>query len=423
MSVTAPAGFLAAGTACGIKPEGESDLALVATSGHRPVAAAGVFTTNKVAAAPVVVSRRHLVNGMAASVVLNSGNANAATGSEGRAASLASAEAVGAATGVDATDVLVCSTGLIGVPLAVERILAAVDGLVAELDSTQEAAARAADAILTTDTARKEATATVELAGSGEAGSGKTGSGKAGSGKAGSGKAGRVITVGAMAKGAAMLSPAHATMLAVLTTDAPVGSSLLGSLLADAVHGSFDRITTDGARSTNDTVLVLANGDAGGDEIVVGSPQAARLAEAFDDVCRSLAEQMVADAEGATKLVRVTVRGARTDSDALLGARAIAESQLVKCSWYGRDPYWGRVLSELGAGGIDLDPEGVDIAYGGITVCRDGVAAAHDTAALDMVMAERDLALDCDLHLGTGSATILTTDLTHAYVDENMGTS
>lgn len=408
VSVTAPSGFLAAGAACGIKPEGQPDLALVATSGHRPVAAAGVFTTNKVAAAPVLLSRRHLANGTAASVVLNSGNANAATGSEGRAASLASAEAVGAATGVDATEVLVCSTGLIGVPLAVERILAAVDGLVAELDSTQEAAARAADAILTTDTARKEATATVDLAGRG---------------KAGSRKDGRVITVGAMAKGAAMLSPAHATMLAVLTTDAPVGSSLLGSLLADAVHGSFDRITTDGARSTNDTVLVLANGDAGGDEITACSPQAARLAEAFDDVCRSLAEQMVADAEGATKLVRVTVRGARTDSDALLGARSIAESQLVKCSWYGRDPYWGRVLSELGAGGIDLDPEGVDIAYGGITVCRDGVAAAHDTAALDTVMAERDLALDCDLHLGSGSATILTTDLTHAYVDENMGTS
>ncbi|MEZ5169740.1 MAG: bifunctional glutamate N-acetyltransferase/amino-acid acetyltransferase ArgJ [Acidimicrobiia bacterium] len=398
MSVTAPKGFVAAGTACGLKGGGAPDLALVATTAGRAVPAAGVFTTNRVAAAPVVVSRGHLDDPHAAAVVLNSGNANAATGAAGRTAALATADAVADSIGVDPTDVLVCSTGLIGIPFPADVVVRAVPGLTAALDDTPEAGAVAAGAILTTDTVSKEAVAGVQIGG-------------------------RAVTVGGMAKGAGMLAPAHATMLAVLTTDAVVGPGDLQAMLAGAVDVTFDRMTVDGAQSTNDTVLVLASGDAGGGEITAGSADGRALAGAVEAVCSSLAEQMARDAEGATKVVHVTVTGASDDGQALRAARQVAESQLVKCSWYGENAYWGRVLSELGVSGADLDPEAVDISYGGITVCRDGVAAVHDEAAVDAVMSAAEIEIDCDLHHGSGTATVLTTDLSHAYVDENMGKS
>ncbi len=398
MSVTAAEGFETAGVACGVKPDEALDLALVATADRRPGAAAAVTTTNRVAAAPVQLTRQHVADGEAAAVVLNSGNANAATGEEGRAAARSTCVATAAALGVEDADILVCSTGLIGVPLPARRITDAIPDAVRALEATPEAAGRAADAILTTDTVRKEAVASFELDGC-------------------------TVTVGGMAKGAAMLAPSHATMLAVLTTDALVSAPVLHDALLDAVHASFDALTIDGARSTNDTVIALANGRAGHDEVTPGSTDHEALRHALAGVCGSLAEQMVADAEGATKLVRVHVTGARDDAEARQAARAIAESQLVKCSWYGEDPYWGRVLSELGASGVELDPEGVDITYGDVTVCRDGVAAAHDGAALEATMKARELDIVCALREGSGSATILTTDLTHAYVDENMGTS
>ncbi len=398
MSVTAAGGFEAAGTACGVKPGGALDLALVATTDRRPAGAAAVTTTNRVAAAPVQVTRQHVADGEAAAVVLNSGNANAATGEAGRVAARATCRATASALGVRDTDVLVCSTGLIGVPLPAERITEAVPSAVRALEATPEAADRAADAILTTDTVRKEAVATFD-------------------------HGGRTTTVGGMAKGAAMLAPSHATMLAVLTADAAVAAPVLHEALLLAVRESFDTLTIDGARSTNDTVIVFANGAAGGEEVAPGSAAAEALRGALRQVCGSLAEQMAADAEGATKLVRVHVTGARSDDEARRAARAVAESQLVKCSWYGEDPYWGRVLSELGASGVELDPEGVDISYGDVTVCRDGVAAAHDDDALDATMKAREIDLVCAFREGSGSATMLTTDLTHAYVDENMGTS
>lgn len=398
MSVTAPRGFVAAGTACGIKEGNVADLALVATRDGHVVPAAGVFTTNKVAAAPVVLSRRHIADGRAGAVVLNSGNANAATGAAGRAAAQGTADAVGFSLGVEPTDVLVCSTGLIGIPLAADPIVETVPGLVASLGGSPEAGAAAADAILTTDTVRKEAVATAQIGG-------------------------HTVTVGGMAKGAGMLAPAHATMLAVLTTDAPVSSGLLQDVLAEGVESTFDRMTVDGAQSTNDTVVVLASGDAGTDNIEAGTPEADEFAASVADVCASLAEQMVRDAEGATKVVRINVHGATSDSQALAAARQVAGSQLVKCSWYGENAYWGRVLSELGVSGADLDPEAVDIAYGGVTVCRDGIAAEHNVAAVDTVMAATEIDIDCDLRRGDGSATVLTTDLSHAYVDENMGKS
>lgn len=400
MSVTAVPGFEAAGIAAGIKPSGDPDLAVVATADRRPVAAAGVFTTNLACAAPVQVSRAHLADGRAAAVVLNSGNANAATGDPGRADALRTCALAAGGLGVATTDVLVCSTGLIGIPMRMDPIESGVPRAVAELAAGAEAGHRAAVALMTTDTVPKEARVEADLGD------------------------GRTIRVGGMAKGAAMLAPSMATMLAVCTTDAVVVPDVLHTALERAVADSFNALIVDACTSTNDTVLVLANGAAGGPVIDrVGGHAYHALAEALAAVCADLAAQMAADAEGATKHVRLTVRGARSTAEARVAARAVAASQLVQCSLYGSDPYWGRVLSELGASGAFLDPEAVEIAYNGITVCRHGVAALHDETALQASMAGRDITIECDLHAGRGSAAVRFTDLTHAYVDENMGTS
>ncbi len=388
MTVTAPAGFVAAGVAAGIKDSGAPDLALVAAADGRPVAAAGVFTANKATAAPVQVTRAHLAatGGQAAAVILNSGNANAATGEAGRDAARRMAAAAAAGLGCLPHHVLVCSTGLIGLALPVERIEAAVPALVAaRAPGGGPAAARA---IMTTDTRPKE----VVVDGGG-------------------------FSVGGIAKGAAMLAPNMATMLAVLTTDAAAGAVALHEALREAVAATFNTLSVDGCQSTNDTVLVLASGASG------TAPTRDALREALHRACDDLAAQMAADAEGATKVVRVRVTGAASGADARRGARRIAESQLCKCSWYGQDPYWGRIVSELGSAGIAFDPDRVSVAYGGTTVCRGGVAAAHDEAALRAHMAGRHLEIVADLGLGDGDAGVLTNDLTHAYIDENMGTS
>jgi glutamate N-acetyltransferase/amino-acid N-acetyltransferase len=385
VSVTAARGFVAGGIACGIKASGAPDLAMVATEDRVPVAAAGVFTTNLVQAAPVQVSRQHLADGTAAAIVLNSGNANAATGDQGRTDAVSMCTLTAHGLGTAPTDVLVCSTGLIGIPLPMAALDTGIPKLCPQLTTT--GGADAARAIMTTDTVPKEAVAT----------------------------AGRA-TVGGMAKGAAMLSPAMATMLAVVTTDAAVALDALPRVLAGAVADSFDCLTVDGCRSTNDTVLVLANGRA-------GQVDAHQFSEALTEVCGSLAEQMARDAEGATKFVRVVVRSARSNAEARTAARAVANSQLVQCSLNGCDPYWGRVLSELGASGAFIDPEHVDIAYNDVTVARDGVACPHDSRALADALEQHDIEVRCDLHLAHGSATVLTTDLSHAYIDENRRTS
>jgi glutamate N-acetyltransferase/amino-acid N-acetyltransferase len=385
--VTASAGFVGAGIACGIKASGDADLALVATDDGRPVAAAAVFTANKSTAAPVVVSRAHLAatGGKAAGVILNSGNANAATGAAGKKAAERMCAAAAAELGTEAEHLLVCSTGLIGIPLPVERIEAAAAELVAARGIG--GGADAARAILTTDTHAKEVVV-------------RSGA----------------FTVGGMAKGAAMLAPNMATMLAVLTTDAEIGSAPLRSMLQQAVAQSFNTLSVDGCTSTNDTVIVLASGRAG----VVDE---AELQMAITAACTDLAEQMAGDAEGATKVVRLQVVGAASDEEAAAGARKVAESQLCKCSWYGQDPYWGRLVSELGSAGIAFDPDAVSVAYGGTVVAAGGIAVEHDQAAVREHMAGRHLDIVCDLGLGEGTGSILTNDLTHAYVDENMGTS
>jgi len=395
VSVTAVPGFEAAGVACGVKANGDPDLALVATADRRPVPAAGVFTTNRATAAPVQISRQHLADGHAAAVVLNSGNANAATGEPGRDDARRLCAATAAALGGQPTDVLVCSTGLIGIPLRIAALEAGIPAAAAALAADDSAGRRANEAMLTTDTVTKQATA----------------------------PAGNGTLVGGMAKGAAMLAPAMATMLAVLTTDAPATPSALHAALRGAVDASFNTLIVDACTSTNDTVLLLGRADDHRPPIDGPGPAFDALAAAVTDVCQSLATAMAGDAEGATKLARVVVRGAPTSDDARRAARAVASSQLVQCSLYGSDPYWGRVLSELGASGVDLDPERVDIAYNTITVCRDGVAAPHDDTAVRKALHGRDIEISCDLHAGTGDATVLFTDLTHAYIDENMGTS
>ena len=391
MSVTAASGFVASGLSCGIKETGALDLALVATADRRAVPAAAVVTANRAKAAPVLITLAHLAatRGHAAAVVLNSGNANAATGERGRDAAQATCAAVAAEVGCAAEEVLVCSTGLIGISLAVDRIVESVPALAAGLSTDGSVAA---EAILTTDTRVKQAVVATPS-----------------------------WTIGGMGKGAAMLSPRltapHATMLAVLATDAEVDHATLASTLAYAVERSFNTVDVDGATSTNDTVVLLASG-------LAGSPSSTEeFVAAATSVCRDLAEQMVADAEGATKRVRITVAGALSDDHARTAARAVARSQLVQCSLHGSDPYWGRIVSELGASGAAFDPERVSVAYGGVTVCSRGVAVDHDGAALRLHMESEQLQIEADLGLGSGSATVMTTDLSPAYIAENMRTS
>lgn len=389
MSVTTAKGFVAMGLSCGLKDSAALDLALVATADGVATSAAGVFTDNKMTAAPVLTSRRHLerTDGRAAAIVINSGNANAATGALGEVNAQAMCAAVADSLGCDPHEVLVCSTGLIGIPLPIDKIVATVPQLLAE--RSRIGGEIAAEAILTTDTRRKEVV--VEVAGSS-------------------------AIVGGMAKGAAMLAPSMATMLAVLTTDAEVEPDELTAMLQAGVEASFNRLMTDACRSTNDTVLILASG-------VAGPVPADDLAPAIAEACLNLAAQMAGDAEGATKVVTLTVRGAATEADAEAGARQIARSALCKCSWFGEDPYWGRLASELGSAAIDLEQQRVSVAYGRITVAAEGISIEHDEAAVAAHLAERHLDIVCDLGLGDGTFTVLTNDLTHAYIDENAGGS
>jgi glutamate N-acetyltransferase / amino-acid N-acetyltransferase len=359
----------------------------VATADGGAVAAAGVFTTNKATAAPVNISRRHLeaTAGHAAAVILNSGNANAATGADGEEHAERMCHAVAGGLGCSAAQVLVCSTGLIGIPLPIGTIEAGVPGLLAA--RSVDGGGAAARAIMTTDTRAKQ---TLHRAGG--------------------------VTVGGMAKGAAMLAPNMATMLAVLTTDAELDAPDLQVHLSAAVRDSFNRLSVDGCTSTNDTVIVLASGRA-------GPPDAGRFAEAMREACADLARQMAADAEGATKVVTVRVTGAADDDEAARAARKVAQSQLVKCSMYGEDPYWGRIVSELGSAGVSFDPLRVSVAYGGEVVARDGIACAHDEAAVRGHLAGPEVDVHADLGLGRGASVVITNDLTPGYIDENMRTS
>ncbi|WP_055699712.1 bifunctional glutamate N-acetyltransferase/amino-acid acetyltransferase ArgJ [Streptomyces silaceus] len=382
MTVTAAQGFLASGVAAGIKESGALDLALVVNRGPS-CAAAGVFTSNRVQAAPVRWSRRTLADGRISAVVLNSGGANACTGPAGEDDTRATAERTALAVGVGADEIAVCSTGLIGVPLPMDRVFAGVDAAAARL--SPERGEEAAVAIKTTDSVHK----TAVVSGPG-------------------------WTVGSMAKGAGMLAPGLATMLVVLTTDAEVDAPALDSALRGAVRTTFDRVDSDGCMSTNDTVLLLASGASG------VAPEQDAFAEAVRAVCLDLARQLVEDAEGASKEIEVEVVGAASEEDAVTVGRSIARNNLLKCAVHGEDPNWGRVLSAIGTTDAVFDPDRLDVAVNGVWVCRDG-AAGEPRDKVDL--SARRVTITADLRSGDASAVIWTNDLTAAYVHENSAYS
>lgn len=382
--VCAPPQITAAGIAAGLKPSGKPDLALV--DAGRTVAAAAVQTTNQVQAAPVTVTARHVANGRARAVLLNSGSANVCTGPEGLALAEESAGATAAAIGCDPTDVLVCSTGLIGVPVPREPLLKGIPAAAAQ--RSRGGGGHAARAIMTTDTVPKEAAVRVE-----------DGAG--------------ACVIGGMAKGVGMIEPAMATMLAVITTDAPVQGPVLRSCVRDVVARTFGRISVDGCQSTNDAVLVLATGTA------ARAPSLSAFKDGLTAVCGRLAEALVRDGEGARKLVRLRVTGARREEDAVGVARAVARSVLVRTAIAGGDPNWGRVLAAAGAGPVAFDPDRVAVTFGSVTVCRFGVVTSFDRAQAAAALAGREVGITVDLGLGSAEATFLTCDLTHDYVTIN----
>ena len=380
--VSLPSGFRAAGVAAGLKASGAPDVALVVNDGpdHAGVA---VFTSNRVQAAPVTWSRQVVGDGRVDAVVLNSGGANACTGSEGFLDTHRTAEHLAHRLGVSAADVAVCSTGLIGERLPMDRLLAGVDSAVELLAADgHDAAARA---IMTTDTVAKQA----HVAGSG-------------------------WSVAGMAKGAGMLAPELATMLVVLTTDAALPAADLDAALREATATTFDRVDSDGCMSTNDTVLLLSSGASG----VEPAPREFR--DAVTGVCADLARQLVADAEGASHDIEIEVRGAATSADALEVARAIARSALFKCAIYGNDPNWGRVLAAVGTTRAAFEPTSLDVAINGVQVCRSG-GVGEERAGVDLT--SRHVHVVVELHAGTEAATVWTNDLTHAYVHENSAYS
>ncbi len=382
MSVTAPLGFRAAGVAAGLKSSGAPDVALVVNDGPQH-AAAGVFTRNRVKAAPVLWSQQVLSAGVVRVVALNSGGANACTGPEGFLDTHRTAEHAAALAGVGAGDVAVCSTGLIGVRLPTELLFAGFDAAHAGLSS--DGGDDAAHAIMTTDSVPKTAVA-----------------------------AGDGFTVGGMAKGAGMLAPSLATMLVVVTTDAVADADTLDAALRAATRVTFDRVDSDGCTSTNDTVLLLASGASG------VTPSYRDLVDAVSAVCGDLARQLVADAEGASKEVRIDVVNAASEDDAVEAARSVSRANLVKCAIHGEDPNWGRILAELGMTDAAFEPDAVDVAINGVWVCRDG-AAGEDRDLVDM--SGREVLVTIDLRVGDASATVWTNDLTAAYVHENSAYS
>ncbi|MEG8279675.1 bifunctional glutamate N-acetyltransferase/amino-acid acetyltransferase ArgJ [Streptomyces sp. AHA2] len=378
MSVTAARGFTAAGVAAGIRSDGAPDVALVVNTGPRR-AAAGVFTSNRVQAAPVRWSRQVLTDGSLRAVVLNSGGANACTGPRGFQDTCATAERAAGRLGVDASDVAVCSTGLIGVPLPMDRLLPGLDE--AALRLSVSGGEDAAQAVMTTDTVPKTAAVTRDG-----------------------------WTVGGMAKGAGMLAPGLATMLAVLTTDADVESGTLDRALREATRVTFDRVDSDGCMSTNDTVLLLASGAC------AVTPAYGVFAQAVRSVCADLAAQLVADAEGASKEISVEVVGAAGEDDAVEVGRSVARNNLLKCAVHGEDPNWGRVLSAVGTTSAAFEPDRVNVAINGVWVCKNG-AVGEDRARVDM--SGRTVRITVDLAAGPDRAVIRTNDLTADYVHEN----
>jgi glutamate N-acetyltransferase/amino-acid N-acetyltransferase len=388
MSITTPGGFRAAGVRAGLKTSGKSDVALVVNDGPLKHAAA-VFTSNRVAAAPVLWSRQVVSDGRVDAVVLNSGGANACTGAEGFRNTHRTAEVTAELLGVSAADVFVCSTGLIGEQLPMDKLLRGVSAAAGALSHAGGTAA--AEAIMTTDTVSKEA---------GYPASPDTPS--------------EGYSIGGMAKGAGMLAPGLATMLVVLTTDAVISPEELDTALRAAVRVSFDRTDADGCMSTNDTVVLLASGASG----VPAEP--GQFASALTGVCLDLAAQLITDAEGASHTIAITTINAASETDAETVGRAVARSNLFKTAIFGNDPNWGRVLAAVGTTDAAFEPDRLNVAMNGVQICRNG--GIGDPREL-VDLSGRDVAVEIDLAAGTASATIWTNDLTHEYVHENSAYS
>lgn len=389
MTCTAPQGFRAAGVTAGLKQSGKPDVALVVNDGPR-FDAAGVFTSNRVKAAPVrwceaLFGADQGPGAQLSAVILNSGGANACTGAEGYQDTVATAEHVGSVLSLPASRVAVASTGLIGMRLPMDLLLTGVGEAHRALSA--EGGPEAAVAIMTTDTVPK----TVVVPGPG-------------------------FTVGGMAKGAGMLAPGLATMLVVLTTDAVADGATLDTALRQATRVSFDRLDSDGAMSTNDTVLLLASGASGTEA------STEQLTAAVTRACTDLAEQLLADAEGATKEIRIEVRGAATEDGAVEVGRAVARNNLVKTAFFGQDPNWGRILAAVGTVGphVEFDADAIDVTLNGVQICRAG-GTGDDRDLVDLTGRQAHVIID--LHAGTETATVLTNDLSHAYVHENSAYS
>ena len=386
MSVTAPEGFVASGCHAGIKRR-RFDMALLATEDRKPVPCAAVFTQNKFVAPPVELDRALLAasGGKAAAVIVNSGNANAGTGEQGYKDAQTMGAAAADALGIDKSGVLVCSTGIIGTPLPMEPILGHVPHLAKKL--SVEGGHDAARGILTTDHQAKE----VVIKGS-------------------------TFTLGGMAKGCGMIAPNMGTMLAFLTTDADVPRSVLQRALKAASDKSFNTLNVDGAMSTNDTALLLASGER-------GKADHDEFANAVLAACRDLTLQMARDAEGMTRMAHLTVTGAADEGQARIAAKSIVENNLVKCSWYGGDPYWGRLMAAAGSTGVELNVDKSRVAYGGIVVARGGVGVEHEAQPLTEHMMGDEIEIDVHLGAGKASATMIGIDLGPGYIRENSKTS
>jgi glutamate N-acetyltransferase/amino-acid N-acetyltransferase len=383
IGVTAARGFRASGVAAGLKSTGAPDVALVVNDGPSRAAAA-VFTSNRIKAAPVLWSQEVAKSGQVHAVILNSGGANACTGPLGFQDTHATAEHTAGILGTSAAEVVVCSTGLIGVRLPMDKLLPGVSAAAKELSAT--GGADAAEAIRTTDTVAKTAVVAHESG----------------------------FVVGGMAKGAGMLAPGLATMLCVITTDADVPADILDPALRAAVARTFDRIDSDGCMSTNDTVLLMASGASG------VTPAAAEFEAAVHEVCASLARQLIADAEGASKEIQIEVVHAAHEADALEVARSIARNNLFKCAIYGEDPNWGRVLSAVGTTAARFEPDELAVAINGVWVCRDG-GVGEDRVLCDLT--PRQVRVVVDLNAGESTATVWTNDLSKEYVHENSAYS
>ncbi len=389
-----PRGFRFGAAKAGLKKSGRADFALIVAD--EPASAAAVFTANRVTAAPLIVDKSHLraSGGRVRVAAINAGNANCATGEQGLAATRATCAAAAAVFGCDAEQVFPSSTGIIGVPLPAEKLIAALPGLAASLGSEIDHFEQVAQAILTTDMVEKTAFARLEVDG-------------------------KEVRIAALGKGSGMIHPQlvpHATMLVYVMTDATVEPAVLDGYLQEAIEVSFNRISVDGDTSTNDTVLLLASGASGA---LIG-PGNAEFASALTQVCTSLARQVVADGEGITHVVELRIEGAANNTDALKVAKAIAHSPLVKTAWAGCDPNWGRLVAAIGYSGAEIDPNRIDIQFGELAICNDGGRAPElDEKAAHDYIAQPEFVINIQLHQGEGSCVFWTTDLTVEYIHIN----